>query len=383
MEISTPDRLHPALVTIKERYRLTKQGSTKETFHVVLDNSQAQLQFKVGDSVAIYPQNDPMLVEHLIRAMKGKGDEEILDSRSKKMMSLREFLTTKANLSRLTTSFLKLFYEYEPSHDCKNKLHHLLQQDNKPLLTQYLASHDPLDLCKEYEHNKAPLQELCNQFGPLLPRFYSIASSPLVYKQEIHLTVALFTFSHQGEQRYGVGSHFLCSLAAEQRTAVPVYVQSTPHFNLPSDDGAPIILVGPGTGIAPYRAFIQERIARNAPGKIWLFFGERNRSTDYLYEKDLESWSAEEKIHLSLAFSRDQEEKLYVQHLMQKNSTQLWNWIQEGAYFYVCGDAHKMAKDVDHALHEIVKKEGHLNEEGAKLYVKSLRATKRYLADVY
>lgn len=379
----TPNRLHPALVTIKERVRLTKPGSTKQTFHVVLDTSEASLSFKVGDSLGIYPQNDPVLVDHLILAMRAKGDEEIFDTRSKTHFVLREFLTRKANLSRLTSSFLKLFYEYEPSHDQKNKLHHLLQQDNKTLLTHYLSSHDPLDLCKEYQNNQAPLQELCNQFGPLLPRFYSIASSPLVHKQEIHLTVALFTFSHQGEQRYGVGSHFLCSLAVPEQTAIPAYVQPTPHFYLPEDDSAPIILIGPGTGIAPYRAFLQERSARRSMGKNWVFFGERNRATDYLYEEDLERWREEGKICLDLAFSRDQEEKLYVQHLMLKQSTKVWNWLQEDAYFYVCGDAHRMAKDVDHALHEIVKQEGRLNEESAKAYVKQLRASKRYLADIY
>ncbi len=380
---STPDRFHPALVTIKERVRLTKQESTKETFHVVLDTKEAPLNFKVGDSIAIFPQNDPRLVELLIKAMKASGEEEIVESRSKTPFSLREFLTHKANLSRLTSSFLKLFYAYEKSPDQRNKLEHLLQQDNKPLLTNYLASHDPLDLCREYEQTQIPLQEICNQFGPLLPRFYSIASSPLVYKEEIHLTVALFTFTHQEEVRYGVGSHFLCSLATVQKTAVPVYIQSTPHFNLPLNETAPIILIGPGTGIAPYRAFIQERIAKGSTGKNWLFFGERNRTTDYLYEEELERWSSEKKIRLSLAFSRDQQEKLYVQHLMLQESTQLWNWLQEGAYFYVCGDAHKMAKDVDHALHEIVKKEGRLNEEDSKAYVKALRSTKRYLTDVY
>ncbi len=357
-----PDRLHPAVVTIKERIRLTKQGSTKETFHVVLDTGKSPLTFKVGDSVGVYAQNDP---------------------RSKTVFSLRDFLTLKANLSRLTSSFLKLFYEYEPSHDQKNKLEHLLQPDNKPHLTQYLTSHDPLDLCKEYQNNKVPLQELCNQFGPLLPRFYSIASSPVVYPNEIHLTVALFTFSHQGEQRYGVGSHFLCSLAKKRETPVPVYVQSSSHFGLPEEDNTPIILVGPGTGIAPYRAFLQERIAQGAKGKNWLFFGERNRATDYLYEEELEQWSAEGTIRLDLAFSRDQEEKLYVQHRLLEKSTEVWNWLQEGAYFYVCGDAHRMAKDVDHALHEIVKKEGRLNDESVKAYIKLLRTNRRYLADVY
>ena len=286
------DRLHPANATIKERYLLTKSGSTKYTSHVTLNTSNIPLNFKVGDSIGIYAQNDPVLVKHLIDAMQASGDEEIKDPRSEKIYTLWEFLSFKANLSRLTSSFLKLFYECEQSHDKKNVLHHLLQVENKPLLSQYLGAHDPLDLLKEYQDVKAPLQQLCEQFGPLLPRFYSIANSQLHHPGEIHLTVALFTFSHQGEKRYGVASHFLCHLAKINDTLVPIYVQPAHHFTLPADDATPIIMIGPGTGVAPFRAFLQERLAKGATGKNWLFFGERNRASDYFYEEDWEKWIA-------------------------------------------------------------------------------------------
>src|SRR5689334_13269340 len=181
-KLPTIDRQHPAIVTIKDRYLLTKPGSTKQTYHVTLDLSTTSLQFKVGDSIGVYPQNDPLLVQHLIEALKAKGNEQITDPRSGSPMSLWHFLSFKANLARSTSSFLKLFYEYETRHDKKNSILRMLQQENKPLLTQYLASNDPLDLFKEYQGIDAPLQEICAQFGPLLPRFYSVASSQLLYK---------------------------------------------------------------------------------------------------------------------------------------------------------------------------------------------------------
>lgn len=377
------DRHHPAIATIKDRFLLTKTGSTKQTFHVSLDLSSAQVRFKVGESIGIFAQNDPLLVQHYIEALKKTGEESIIDPRSGKALSLRDFLTFKANLARSTSSFLKLFYTYEEEHDKKNYLHRILQQENKPHLIQYLAQHDPLDLFKEYQKVEAPLQEICSQFGPLLPRFYSVASSPSVYPNTVDLTVALFTFSHQGQQRYGVASHFLCHLAKLQETPVPIYVQQAPHFTLPEDGHISIIMVGPGTGVAPFRAFMQERVAQGAAGKNWLFFGERNRASDYFYEEEFEQFKTDQKLRLDLAFSRDQADKIYVQHKMQENAKDLWKWLEEGAHFYVCGDAHRMAKDVEHALLHIIQHQGNQSEEAAKAYLKAMRAQKRYLADVY
>lgn len=377
------DRHHPALGRIKERYLLTKEGSTKQTYHLALDLMDTPISFKVGDSIGIFPQNDPLLVQHLIEAMKAKKEEWITDPKSGASITLWDFLSYKANLSRLTSSFLKLFYTYEAGHDKKNHLHRLLQQENKPLLSQYLSTHDPLDLLKEYQNVQAPLQELCTQFGPLLPRFYSVASSLLLHPKEVHLTVALFTFNHQGEQRYGVGSHFLCHLAKLDETPVPLYVLKAAHFRLPSDDSIPIIMVGPGTGVAPFRAFMQERVARGATDKNWLFFGERNRKTDYFYAADWEAWAKAGKLKLDLAFSRDQPEKIYVQHRMLEKAKEIWSWLEEGAHFYVCGDAHRMAKDVETTLQKIVREQGNKTEEAAKAYIKTLRTEKRYLIDVY
>ena len=383
MVILGKDRSHPALATLKERVLLTRPPSSKKTFHISLDLQNAPLEFQPGDSIGIFARNDPLLVDHLLAAMRKSGDEIIKDPRSDHMLSLREFLSAKANLARLTSSFLKLFYEYEQIHDKRNQLHHLLQQENKPLLSQYLNTHDPLDLFKAYQGVEVPLEQLCAQFGPLLPRFYSVASSPSLFKHEVHLTVALSSYPHSGEVRYGVASHFLSNLAHLHTTPIPVYVQRALHFALPVDDATPIIMVGPGTGVAPFRAFIQERLHRGATGKNWLFFGERNRQSDYLYHEFWENCAAAGTLKLDLAFSRDQAEKIYVQHKMLEQARELWSWLQEGAYFYVCGDAKHMAKDVEAALVTIAQTQGHMSEEAAKAYVKSLRQQKRYLADVY
>lgn len=368
-----PSRTKPALATLKERFRLTKEGSTKETYHVVLDLKHAPIEFNAGDSIAVLAQNDPLLVQHLLDAMQASGEETILDPRTKDTVSVRTFLTHRANLARASSSFLKLFH----SSDVDT----LLQ--NKALLTEYLQKHDPLDLLREYRDTRASLQEICNQFSPLLPRFYSAASSQKVHPDEVHLTVALTTFDHGGEKRYGVASHFLCHLAQADKTPIPIYAQPAHSFTLTKDPHTPVIMIGPGTGVAPFRAFMQERLAHAHPGKNWLFFGERHKRTDYLYEEFWSPLALQQKLRLDLAFSRDQTDKLYVQHRMLENAPDIWAWLQEGAHLYVCGDAERMAKDVDATLHTIVAQEGKLSSEEGRAYVKSLRSAKRYLQDVY
>lgn len=373
----------PYQAKINQKELLAKPGSTKQTYHLSLDIRGSGIQYKPGDSIAVFPQNDPVLVQHLLNALKASGDEIILDSRSGQEFSVRDFLSYKANLARLTSAFLKIVFEHENRHENKNKLSHLLQKENKELLMQYLTGHDPLDVLKEYHDTQIPLQDICAQFGPLLPRFYSISSSQRLNPEEVHLTVALFTFTHSGEQRFGVASHFLCHLAQETTTNIPIYVQPSHSFFLPEDPNASIIMVGPGTGVAPFRAFMQERLSQDASGKNWLFFGERNRESDYFYSEYFEGLASTGKLRLDLAFSRDQPEKIYVQHRMLEQSKDLWRWLQEGAYFYVCGDAQRMAKDVDQTLLSIAQKEGGLSEEESKAYLKSLKAEKRYRADIY
>lgn len=366
---------NPFISTVKERKALTQAHSTKETYHLVLDLQGSDIAFKPGDSVAIFAQNDPVLVEHLIKAMTADGNEIIEEIRSGEKLSLRQFLTHKANLARLTSSFLKLFHEQQPT------IGRLF--NDRELLNAYLASHHPIDLFQEFGIGNTSLQDVCNQFGPLLPRFYSIASSLLAHPHEVHLTVSLFTFDHKGEKRYGVASHFLSHIAEENKTPIPLYIQSSHSFFLPENPHADLIMIGPGTGVAPYRAFLQHRLKSGSKGKNWLFFGERHKATDYLYEDYWEKLVHDGHLKLDLAFSRDQEAKIYVQHRMEEQGKELWTWLQNGAYFYVCGDASRMAKDVEASLLTIFKDHGGLSAEDAKAYLKSLRTQKRYLLDVY
>lgn len=376
-KIAGSDRKNPATVVIKERYALTKAGSTKQVYHVTLDLKETSFPFKVGDSIAIFPQNDPQDVERMLAAMHAQGDERIVEPRSQEQMDVRRFLTYKANLVRLSSGFIKL---YSPQ---KSELHALLLPENKSQLTQFIQEHETLDFLLAHRHMRVPLQELCAQFSPMLPRFYSVASSPALIPSEVHLTVALTAYPHRDAMRYGVASHFLCHLAQENHTPIPVYVQPAHHFTLPSDETTPIIMIGPGTGVAPFRAFLQERLHRGASGKNWLFFGDRHRASDYYYQEYWEDLASRGALKLDVAFSRDQEHKIYVQHMMHAQAQELFAWLEAGAHFYVCGDAHRMAKDVDSMLHTIVQSQGSMSPDSAKAYVKSLRANKRYLADVY
>lgn len=366
----TYDRLNPFHSAIKERYLLTKPGSKKNTQHVVLDLAGSDISFKVGDSIGVYPQNDPQLVERMLRAMRATGDEIVHEKRSEKQWVLRDFLREKGNLAMISK---KLFKEVSERQTNPKKKAHLEEVD----LKSYLHEREIWDFLEENEEVVFEPQELCDLMMPLLPRLYSIANSPLVTPDEVHFTVALLEYETNGRKRQGVCTHYLCDLAPMHQKCIPIYLQPTKDFTLP-DPSANIIMVGPGTGIAPFRAFMQERIAQKASGKNWLFFGEWNRATDYFYE---EEWG---DLRIDLAFSRDQAHKIYVQHRMLEHGAELYQWLQEGGYLFVCGDAERMAKDVDLALHQIVEEHGRLSPEEAKAYVKDLRVKeKRYLRDVY
>ena len=349
-------RLNLHFGVIKERYALTKPGSTKETYHLVLETP---VSFKVGDSLAIYVNNDPVLVDRLLSAIRVDPETLIIHPRTQETFSLKTFLIQKANISRLTPAFLKVFHV--------EKTHHT----------------DMIDFLVEFGHQPFQLSEFVAALPPLLPRFYSVASSPLLHPNEIHLTVTVSSYEHDGEKRYGVASHFLAHLAEVGTTPIPFYVQSASHFTLPQDHSTSIIMIGPGTGVAPFRGFLQERLHHQALGKNWLFFGERHREHDFLYEDFWNILVSQNKLALDFAFSRDQNEKIYVQHKLLEKGAEVWSWIQQGAHFYVCGEADPMSKDVEAALKQIFQQYGSLSKEEAHHFLKQLRKDKRYLADVY
>ncbi len=357
-------RTYPFPAKIKERKTLTQSGSTKSTYHLTLDITGSNLTYKVGDSVGIYASNDPTLVLRIITALKADPLAPVTHPRTGELFSLKNFLETEANLARVTTSLMQQF-----------------QAGSIP--QEILSSLDLLDVALQFGNSPFDLSKVISSLPPLLPRFYSIASSQELHPNEIHLLVSLTTFHHRDELRYGVASHLLCHRADLQTTTLPCYIQPTPHFTLPSSHDIPIIMVGPGTGVAPFRAFLQERLHRNAPGKNWLFFGERNQKTDFFYEDFWTSLVSQQKLCLDLAFSRDQPEKIYVQHKLLEKGADIWAWLQQGAFFYICGEADPMAKEVEAAFLQICTIYGSLSLEESKAFLKNLRRERRYLADVY
>jgi len=364
--LSNYSRTQPFQAKILDRYLLTKPGSTKETTHIVL--STQDFPFEVGDSIGVFPENDHCLVDQILSIT---GDSPIFDRRSNTTLSFREFLLSKANLTKCTSALLKTI----PSP----KIAPLLE--NKLELQSLLQTHHLVDILRIFTPAPSP-QEIANALLPLMPRFYSIASSPKMFPDQIHLTVASLIYPSAGGLRHGVGSHFLCHQANEC-TPIPIYVQPSNGFTIPADPNAPMILIGPGTGIAPFRAFLQERLFLQHKGANWLFFGERNRATDFYYEDYWLELEHQKRLRLDVAFSRDSAEKIYVQHLLWEQRKDIWDWIQKGAYLYVCGDAEKMAKDVDLTLHRIAAEQGNLIEEDAREFIKALRKERRYLQDVY
>jgi sulfite reductase (NADPH) flavoprotein alpha-component len=266
----------------------------------------------------------------------------------------------------------------------KAKLERLLDPENKDDLKPWLEQRHYIDILQEFSSAVLTVQELVDLQRKLMPRLYSIASSPKVSPQGVHLTVAIVRYETLGKKRVGVCSTFMADRVDVDTTPVPVFVSNS-HFGLPEDHAdRDIIMVGPGTGIAPFRAFVQERAGNGGSGRNWVFFGDQHEATDFLYADEWKDYVASGDVaKLDLAWSRDQAEKVYVQDKMREGGAELWKWLEGGAIFYVCGDAKRMAKDVDRALHDIAAEHGGMSEEDAVAFVKQLKKDKRYQRDVY
>lgn len=385
LSISKPiyNKTTPCIAKVKEKIILTGSNSTKETYHISLDIEDTQLEFHPGDSIAVFPQNDPKFVTQLLSLLGCPPEEKLIDPRSGLEMSAFSYFSSKINLAKVSSSLLKHLIDLPIHPEKKIYFSSLFQPENKPALIDFLAQNDLIEVLSHIEQPLNSIAPLLEHLSPLLPRFYSISSSLKTHANEVHLLVALASYSYKEETRYGVASHFLCNLATPGDTEIALYVQPSKHFKLPEDPETNIIMIGPGTGVAPYRAFLQERIAEEATGKNWLFYGGRYQASDFLYGDLWTKWQQEGKLRLSTAFSRDQEQKEYVQHALLANSKEIFKWIEEGAYFYVCGDAQNMAKDVEAALITLIKQEGSFSDEETKAYFKALKTSKRYLTDVY
>lgn len=373
----------PFFSQIKERYSLCKSGSKKSTEHIVLDLKGSGVTYQVGDSVAVLPINDTDAVTRTLHAMRATGEEIVTEKNTEKKWKLKDFLEKKANIATITKKLILELAHRQSNLSKKMQFDDLLREGHKQDLANYIEVRQVWDALLENPEATFTPQELCHLLLPLLPRFYSIASSMNTVQEEVHLTVASLEYVSNGHLRHGICTRFLLHTAPLNTPVVPIYIQHSHGFTLPESPDTPIIMIGPGTGVAPFRSFMQERVSQGSKGKNWLFFGEWNRAYNFFYEEYWQDLESQGKLRLDLAFSRDQEHKVYVQHRMLENATEFFRWLEEGAYLYVCGDAHRMAKDVEAILYQIIREQGHLDEDRTKQYVKKMRADKRYLRDIY
>jgi sulfite reductase (NADPH) flavoprotein alpha-component len=381
--VFTKDHPFPALVT--ENRMLTKPGSGKETRHFVVSIAGSGLHYKAGDSLGIFPTNRAAEVDALLKALGATGTELVSPVMLKlpAPIPLREALTSRLALAGPTTKIINTLAAKATDPDEKARLTGLLAPESKEVLSGFLDQREFIDILLEFPRVKLTPQEFVDHQRRLMPRLYSIASSPRVHPTEIHLTVAVVRYEMNHRDRVGVCSTFLADRVQVGSTPSPVFVSHS-HFGPPEDGSKDAIMVGPGTGIAPFRAFVQDRIATGAKGRNWVFFGDQHRATDFLYEEEWLEWNANGAVtRLDTAFSRDQIQKIYVQDRMRENAAELWSWIKNGGYFFVCGDAKRMAKDVDVALHDIVAQQGGMELAAAAEYVKQMKKEKRYQRDVY
>jgi sulfite reductase (NADPH) flavoprotein alpha-component len=360
-------RGHPFPAKLIASLPLNGPGSQKDTRHVMIGLAGSDLAYKPGDALGVYPENCPDLVDEVLRAL---GADDRLD--------LRSALLRECALDRPSHDLLELLVESATDPDEADHLTRLRDGDDA-----WIDTADVLDVLRRHPSVRPDVEEFVAVLGRLQPRLYSISSSPRAHPEEVHLTVGVVRYTKDGRARKGVASTFLAERvrAGEE---VRVFVHPSHRFQLPDHGEAPMIMIGPGTGIAPFRAFLEDRQATGAGGKNWLFFGDQCRATDFLYEEELRRFQQDGLLtRLDVAFSRDQAEKVYVQTRMLERAADLWGWLEEGAHVYVCGDAKRMASDVDRALQQVVAEQGRLSAEDAKLYVMQMTKSGRYQRDVY
>ncbi len=369
------NRKNPYASTILENRLLSGKGSAKEIRHFSFDLGDSELTYEAGDAMGVMPTNDPALVDLFLERLGAKVDDAVEGHD----LPLGELLAKSFEISTPSKEFIAEI-ERRAGHD---ELSHVLNNGDKEALESFLWGRDTLDLLNLEEGLDISANDFVGLLKPLQHRAYSISSSPKAHPGEVHLTVASVRWTYDNRQHKGVCSTFLADRVKEGDQS-GIFMSPNKSFRPPENDDAPMIMVGPGTGIAPFRAFLEERRERGAKGKNWLFFGDQHLAHDFIYQDEIGQMSEDGLINrLDLAFSRDQKEKIYVQTRMKENGKALFKWLEEGGYFYVCGDATRMAKDVDRALAEVIAEHGGLNDDGAQAYVDTLKREKRYLRDVY
>ncbi len=377
-------RSNPFLAELVRHDRLTGLGSLKDTRHFVLNLAGSGLAYVPGDSLGTFGANSPALVDEVI-GLLGFSPNAIVNDPQGRPTMLRHALLHAYTLNRANRKIMSAISERIPQGEQRNGLMEIV--DNSSSLGQYIDTRDYVDVLKEFDQVRfeSPAAFIA-QLSPVTPRLYSIASSLDAHPGEVHLCVAVVRYDTHGRHKKGLASGFLADHTNMFVKNIPVYVQPSRAFRLPKDGARDIIMCGPGAGVAPFRAFLEQRIFDGAKGRNWLIFGEQHRNTDFLYGDEWLNYQKQGKLHrFDLAFSRDQAQKIYVQHRLLENARELWSWLQNGAYFYVCGDAKHMARDVHQALITIAEKEGGLSPGGAAEYVNVtlMKTEKRYLRDVY
>jgi sulfite reductase (NADPH) flavoprotein alpha-component len=372
----TYSRQQPLQAQLVVNRLLNSEGANKETRQFVFDLNDSGFTYEAGDALGIWPSNCPDLVNDILSALKLSPTLSVT-LKDQGEMSLAHALLHHYEIAKISTDLLQFVHQ----HSNEQVLGQLMSEERYTELKQWLWGQQIIDLLRAFPI-EADATEWLTVFKRLQPRLYSISSSPKAYPRHVHLTTSVVRYTYAGKQHGGVCSTFLADRAIAAK--VPVFLQRSPHFRPPSNPDTSMIMIGPGTGVAPFRAFLQERRAVAAKGKNWLFFGEQHEASDFYYRDELQKMQQDGLLHsLSTAFSRDQKQKIYVQDRMQEHGRELWAWLQSGAHFYVCGDANRMAKDVDQALSGIVQKHGGLKPEAAAAYIRALTNDKRYVRDVY
>lgn len=373
------DRKHPFLARLLRNQPLNAAGSSKDTRHIVFDLHGSGLSYKAGDALGVLPENCPDTVNWILEAIDASGAETVTLPGGASA-SAHDALLRHLGITQPGIELVKLLAASATDADEAKALAALLAEDSPGVP----EGHEVLDLLRQFPSARPNVATFIAALRPIRPRLYSISSSPAAHGEEVHLTVGVVRYLNPaGRQCKGVASTYLAERLRPGQKA-RVFLHASHNFAPPADGDTPMIMVGPGTGIAPFRGFLQDRSARGQRGRNWLFYGDQRREHDFLYREELERWLLDGVLtRLDVAFSRDQQEKIYVQTRMLERGREIWGWLQEGAHFYVCGDAKRMAKDVDQALKQIAVEHGGLSADAAAGYVAELSKAKRYCRDVY
>ena len=367
--VAAYDRDHPFSAPLLARQKITGRQSSKDVRHIELDLSGSGLTYQAGDALGVWCENDPARVDGILAALKLDGATTIGGQ------TLRDILIHEREISQNTPGFVQGYAALAQNA--------VLDGAIAATSPAAFAATTPIDAIVARYPAAISGEQLLALLRPLTPRLYSIASAPEEVGEEVHLTVGVLHYEHDGKTYSGAASGYLGERLPEDG-AVRVFVEPNPNFRLPDDPNAAIIMIGNGTGIAPFRAFMQARVAREAPGKNWLVFGNPHFTEDFLYQTEWQGWQKDGYLHrYSLAWSRDQAEKVYVQDKLREEAANVWQWLKDGAHVYICGDAARMAKDVERALLDIIAGEGGMHADDAEEYLDELRQTRRYQRDVY